>query len=558
MKNRQMHTMLTRAISGILMLTIIMLSLFFYFNASSLLYNDATAQTQDAIMQSAGYIEGYLDKVKSFTDIIAMHPDTVDYLENHGESKSVKALLDLAYNSDERILSMAIISRDGSITSVGNEMQMQTSGDMMDEAWYMEAKNSEQMPALNSTRRTEFTMEKDTWVVSVSREIINDEGTHLGVVLADLDYSFFEDYLKNIPLGESGYAFVVTLDGDVIYHPDASYFMNDEKRQELIAICEAGPGYETTDGLMTFKDNIGHSDWLLVGLTSLENVQTFRSELIFSILLVGSIVLLIGFIIAYYMTQRITSPIKRLQNAMATVEKDWSKVEVEGKGNTEVMALTVQYNEMIDQIKSLMEAIKNSEKQRTKLEIKALQNQINPHFLYNTLETIVWLSEFQDYEKIIKVTKALSKLLRVAFGDEEMLISLAEELTHVTSYLEIQSERYLDMLSYEIQLPDQYANVKVPKLIVQPLVENAIYHGIKEKGEKGTIRVVVEAKDEKLLIHVKDDGKGFETDQLPSEGVGMQNVHQRIQLIYGEAYGLHVASNIKKGSQVTISLPLDD
>lgn len=557
-KLKQMNVQLAMYLILISVFAVVILSVFVFSNISSLLEEDANLQTKEDVNQSAGYIEGYLEKVKGVSDIIAMHPDTIQFIEGKSTSeRAVKALMDLAKGNDERILNITLVVRNGDIITSGESELEITMGDMMEENWYMEAKDSHQMPALTSLRRTELTMEKETWVVSVSREIVNESNEHLGVLLIDIDYNFFEKYLESIPFGQSGYAFIIDIDGQVVYHPDVSYFEDERKKESLVEICELGEGSEN-EGLVTFKTNIGHSKWILVGLSSLDNVERLQKELIKSVFIVGMIVLVVSFLMSIIVSKKLTSPIKTLQRSMITVSENWEPVQIRNSFY-EVENLSRQYNKMITQIKTLLNTIKENEKKMRDFEFRALQNQINPHFLYNTLDTIVWLSEFKETEKVIDVTKALSSLLRVSLKNDK-LVSLEEELNHVSNYLAIQKERYAEALEYEVICDIDKQFYRVPKLILQPIVENSIYHGIKEGSGSG--KVIVEVKLENdLIIIVSDNGRGYDTDEKKDSntigGVGIKNVDQRIKLICGPQYGLEIKSKVGQGTIVTYRLPVN-
>lgn len=563
-KMNQMNVKFAIYLSATTFFAVAFIAVLFYMSASSIVLNDASKQTSDAVVQSGIYIEGYLDKLKSLSDLIAMHPDTIATLvsESGASKKAVQALLDVADDSDERILSIALIAKDGRMMAAGADMLIETSSDMMEKSWYMEAKNSHQMPQLTSLRHTDFTMDKNTWVVSVSREIIDDAGEHLGVLLIDIDYNFIEDYLENLSLGESGYAFIINSNDGVVYHPDVEYFDDDSKLQSLLEIYNAESGYESQMGLLTFKTSIGHSNWNMVGLSSLDNVKFLRRQLVESVILVSTIVIIAGIVGGLIVAKRMTTPIKKLELAMRTVDEDWNNVNIPSESSTEIIELTEQYNVMINKIKILMNEIATNEKQMKKFEIQALQSQINPHFLYNTLDTIVWLAELDETDKVVNVTKSLAHMLRLSLKKDEGHITLKEELEHVRNYLTIQEERYSDELEYHINASFDTALYYVPKLILQPIVENAIYHGIRTDGKIGCIDINVEIKDKHLIITVIDNGKGFDTsDVIKSSkvklgGVGITNVDQRLKLIFGKQYGLKINSEIGKGTTVTYVLPI--
>lgn len=202
-----------------------------------------------------------------------------------------------------------------------------------------------------------------------------------------------------------------------------------------------------------------------------------------------------------------------------------------------------EYNLLLANIQKLTKDIEEKENSKRIFELKALQSQINPHFIYNIFETIIWLIEFEENEKAIEVIKSLGNMLRITLNIDKDFISFKEELEHIKSYLDIQKTRYDDKFEYNITIPSNLYDLKVPKMILQPIVENSIYHGIKNIKEKGLISIESEIVDDTLLIYVKDNGNGL-SDKVENGtklgGIGMKNVDQRIKILCGEEYGIQI------------------
>ena len=217
---------------------------------------------------------------------------------------------------------------------------------------------------------------------------------------------------------------------------------------------------------------------------------------------------------------------------------------------------------MLDQIEQLMEAVKIEEQNVRRYELRALSAQINPHFLYNTLDTIVWMAEFNDSKRVVEVTKSLAQYFRLALNQGHEQISLRDEIDHVRQYLFIQKQRYGDKLQYEIEEDESIADYKLPKLVLQPLVENAIYHGIKEIDRQGMIRVTSAAEEGQLILSIYDNGRGFDVNAsmdatlLRLGGVGLKNVDQRLRLQFGDDYHMEIQSEPDKFTQISLYLPL--
>ena len=220
---------------------------------------------------------------------------------------------------------------------------------------------------------------------------------------------------------------------------------------------------------------------------------------------------------------------------------------------------------MAGRIEKLLINVKEEEKLQHKTQLQLLQAQVNPHFLYNTLDTIIWLVESDKNEQAIKMLGSLSVFFRTALSKGNDIIRLEDEVAHTRSYLEIQQSRYRDIMDYEINLPDDMKEIMVPKLMIQPLAENALYHGVKEKRGKSKIIINCEKiKDDEVLITVKDNGIGMtperleeikkSVDGLSKEGFGLNAVNDRIKLYFGDEYGISIESEYGEGTTVKVHL----
>ncbi len=545
-------------------LSIALIGMIAYYSTSGIILEDRLKSTKASVEQSGQYIEVYLEKLKAQADVIANDGDTIHYLSD-GSLYSKDQVMQMIRNTlatDDALVSIIIVGKNGGILSNEEGLDMSVSSDMMKEAWYVAAINSE-MPVLTSARQQSFTMDKDTWVISISQEVKDHDNENIGVLLIDIKYQVIEDYLGNMNLGEEGYAFIVNDMMDVVYHPDTIYFESEEKRDTLEHIYDKTVGYDKEMGMLTHSYSIQHSNWQLIGLSSLDELAIVRRQLVEILVLAGLLLSGIAVGAGWLMAERISKPIKRLEEAMLDVEEVMEQIEVDEKGCYEVVSLTHHYNKMIETIEGLMEAIKENEGYLRSYEINALHSQINPHFLYNTLDTIVWMAEFNDSEKVIAVTKSLAQFFRLSLSNGQELISLKDEIDHVRQYLFIQKQRYDDQLNYEIIVDSSIDHIDVPKIILQPIVENALYHGIREKGEPGhiTIRVIPDEVHQMLQLVIEDDGVGFDQTAPKKEkvklgGVGIANVDQRLKLYYGDQYGLTINSVVDKGTKVVITLPM--
>ena len=235
---------------------------------------------------------------------------------------------------------------------------------------------------------------------------------------------------------------------------------------------------------------------------------------------------------------------------------------------TELHELTQSLNSMAGRLQDLIDENRREQENLKKSELRALQAQINPHFLYNTLDAIVWLAEAGQSREVIHITRALSDFFRISLSQGKDWIPLSEEIKHLTGYLTIQKIRYRDILDYQIDIPEELGSCQVLKLLLQPLVENAIYHGVKHRRGRGLVRVTGRMEDNWLILEVADNGAGMTDERLmqvrdglsgdggESAGYGLFNVNKRIQLYYSQPQGVWIESRMGEGTAVTLKLPV--
>ncbi len=403
----------------------------------------------------------------------------------------------------------------------------------------------------------------------MSQEIKDVNNSNLGVVLLDIQYKGIEDYLNELQLGSKGYAFILNSKGKLVYHKDPAYFADPDKQAELREISLSKEGFDPSQNLFVYRTKLQNSDWTLVGVNSLDGLQQIRNQLIHSFVFVGLGLLLLIIVVSPLIAKSITRPIYRLEQAMQKMKTGSLEVSVPETGVTEVQGLAQHFNTIVSELQRLMLEIEGKEKALHAYELSVLHSQINPHFLYNTLNTIVWMAEFDDSERVISTTKALAKFFQLSLSGGNELTTIENEINHVTQYLIIQKERYGEKLHYRIYFDPALSEKVIPKIILQPLVENAIYHGIREKGGPGLLEITCSrTEDGNIKFVVKDDGVGFDlnvrghasgdgqSSSLPKlGGVGINNVDGRLKLYYGTEYGITMQSALGKGTTITIVIP---
>ena len=299
---------------------------------------------------------------------------------------------------------------------------------------------------------------------------------------------------------------------------------------------------------------------------SRQQYQDFFVNMIRFSVIAFALILMLCLFLSYYIPLSITRPIRRLTQVTDQVAKGDLTVRSDVTGGLEARVLSDSMNTMIDKINELLEQVKTEQVRLRKAEFELLQSQINPHFLYNTLDAIVWLAEAGEQKKVVSMVGSLSDFFRISLNQGQDILDVREELQHVRSYLEIQQMRYI--LQYEICVPEELYSSRIPKITLQPLVENALYHGIKNKRGKGMIRIDGEMEDSDCILRITDNGRGMTPERLGQvrEGIrnrnaceteiyGLYNVNERIRLNFGEKYGITITSTYGEGTCVTVRLP---
>ncbi|MGA2545482.1 MAG: sensor histidine kinase [Rectinemataceae bacterium] len=419
------------------------------------------------------------------------------------------------------------------------------------------------------------------WVISLVREIRGPEGSALGYIQVDLNYAIIEGLCKDIQLGSSGYVFILDKSGDIVYHPRQQLIYGNLKTERIPELLALREGFLTSevDGreiLYTAKSS-GRTGWIIVVVSYLSEFLAGSQRAIYTFLLLAILCFAVSVFVSSFVSARISRPIEALRRSMQEVEKGNFDMDITVECSNEVYQLARDCDIAVKKVRDLIEQNRKNSEQRRLLELRALQAQINPHFLYNTLDSIIWMVELGENQKAIDVTSSLARFFRLGINRGSEIITIRTEIEYLETYLSIQKTRYKDKLDYEISFQPELYGYRILKLLVQPLVENAIYHGIKNKESPGIVRVYGEKKGGTMLIRVSDDGVGMDSGKLDalrrslvmppdyeakggleasSVGVGVRNVQERIALYFGPEYCLDFESTPGVGTTATIRIPL--
>lgn len=522
----------------VISILIISLMLFsWYKQSSSKLMTYEKEETSQEVKNASIYVASYLEKNKNLASLLAMSAESQNIMDDKTDFKNLKDIIKVSEKSDEFIKKIFLVSENGNIIS-NEKVNLETNKDMKNISWYKKLINSNNMAFASKADFSKISSDSSKNIISISKEIKDKNNKRLGFVVINLSYKFLEDFLSTINFGKDGYVFILSSEEELLFK---SKNMEDFGKKDYEKLLKKRMKPEKMD-FVSSNVFIPNTQWKLVGISFSNAISNLKKQLIESSLILALIVFILTLLVSIFVSKKISKPIIYLIGEIKKTDKKLYKIKSLPQASSEIQILTKEYNNLIDRIFVLTEDIEKKEEQKRTYQVKALQSQINPHFLYNTLDTILWLVEFGENEKAIKVTKNLGMLLRNSLDIDEDFVKLDKEIEHAKNYLDIQKIRYDNKFTYEFIKKIETSSLYVPKLILQPIIENAIYHGIREKKSKSYIKIIVEKNPEYLIIKIIDNGLGpkEKKENIPTKlgGIGMENVNNRIKLLCGEKYNL--------------------
>ncbi|MDU5342666.1 sensor histidine kinase [Anaerococcus vaginalis] len=522
----------------VISILIISLMLFsWYKQSSSKLMTYEKEETSQEVKNASIYVASYLEKNKNLASLLAMSAESQNIMDDKTDFKNLKDIIKVSEKSDEFIKKIFLVSENGNIIS-NEKVNLETNKDMKNISWYKKLINSNNMAFASKADFSKISSDSSKNIISISKEIKDKNNKRLGFVVINLSYKFLEDFLSTINFGKDGYVFILSSEEELLFK---SKNMEDFGKKDYEKLLKKRMKPEKMD-FVSSNVFIPNTQWKLVGISFSNAISNLKKQLIESSLILALIVFVLTLLVSIFVSKKISKPIIYLIGEIKKTDKKLYKIKFLPQASSEIQILTKEYNNLIDRIFVLTEDIEKKEEQKRTYQVKALQSQINPHFLYNTLDTILWLVEFGENEKAIKVTKNLGMLLRNSLNIDEDFVKLDKEIEHAKNYLDIQKIRYDNKFTYEFIKKIETSSLYVPKLILQPIIENAIYHGIREKKSKSYIKIIVEKNPEYLIIKIIDNGLGpkEKKENIPTKlgGIGMENVNNRIKLLCGEKYNL--------------------
>ena len=499
------------------------------------------------------------------------------------EDGDLSPALDLLYeNNRDSLVSIAVFSQEGELVAAAPLQELKNSVSPRWEDWFTQAADKIENLHFSTPHVQNLWADPDQryrWVVSLSRYVELSRGGSMegGVLLVDMSFSGIEQICKDVDLAGSGYLYLIDGSGEIIYHPRQQliYAGLQEENNLAAAGYSDGSHKETFQGSrrqVTVK-TVGYTGWKLVGVVPMESLWDNYGQLVLFVLFVLLFSVFLLVFVNLRLSEWITAPVKKLDRAVKDLEARKENIDFDVGGPYEVEHLSHSLRSMASTMDHLMEDIIQQEEQKRRSELDVLQSQINPHFLYNTLDSVVWMTENGRTQDAVVMLTSLARFFRISLSRGSNVITIGDELEHARHYLTIQKMRYKNKFSASITAAEGVESLYTIKLIVQPVLENAIYHGMAYADGDGEIAVRAFREGDDVIIQVTDNGPGMPEEVVErlldpngpaalagakGSGIGFRNVHQRLRLTFGPAYGLTILSEPDDGTTVRIRLPALD
>ena len=579
MKNKKSYRLQSKLMTyffSLIMVIVIMLDIFFIYKMSEIVEKDTHVYAYEIVKQLGRNIESYIDHMQEVMWMISSQDTSlINQLKEPLNQKAVRKsyFLEEMRNrgSSNGVVSINIFGENGLVLTDSASNAIKDYIDVKQMEWYTKAVEAQGKPVISASHTQNYLKNEGKWVFSLSAAIM-EENKILGIVLIDMSYKNLTDMCNDIQLGEKGYVYIVGQGQEMIYHPKQQLIYSGILQEDLARVMQQEEGSFTEvleDKRLVTVHSLKEVGWRVVGVSYIGELLVSKQEIIIPLIILTLLALVVAFLISKRIVSQTAKPIRELTEHMQEIELGKLGVEIDTQSDTEeIQCLTASFKEMVYKIEGLIEQVEDNQKKLRKSELKVLQSQINPHFLYNSLDTIIWLGEREECEKVVQMTAALARYFRLSLSKGKEVITIYEEVEHVKHYLQIQKIRYASKLTYTIEVSPDIFDEMIVKIVLQPLVENALYHGIKDLEEGGYIRVLGFREGNNIILEVYDNGKGMSREQIknilkaPSStsitkgGVAIKNVHERIQVYFGQDYGLSYESEYGKWTKVRITIPV--
>lgn len=534
----------------------------------------ALENNKQMLEQVSWNLNSYIRKMMNISDFMYYNVIKNKDLTEESIDKEMNLLYE---ENKDYLVSIVCVTEDGAVLAAGPIATRKKSVDLKKQEWFVQA--GEKIENLHFTMPHvqnifESSNYQYAWVISLSRsvELTNVGHTRRGVLLVDMNYSAIEQVFDKANEQNSGYVYLMDRNGEIIYHPrqKAIYSGMVKENSRMASTYEDGTHIENFMGeeRAVVVKTIGYTGWKIVNVTPTSELFRNTIHIGFFMVMICTVTIFLILFGNIFISDRVTEPLRNLEESIRYLEEGHLEEEhIYIGGSHEIRHLGQTITLMVKRMKDLMDKMVREQEDKRKSELDALQSQINPHFLYNTLDSVVWMVECEQYREAISMVKALAKLFRISLSKGNSIITIEDELTHAQNYMSIQQMRYRNKFCVKIDVEPAIRDCITIKLIVQPILENAIYHGMEFMDGEGEITVHGYEKDGDIYIEVSDNGMGIPEETIESlltdksrargkgSGIGLWNVNQRIALYFKGDYGLSIKSELDEGTTVTIHLP---
>lgn len=537
-------------------------TLFFSVSYKNSMFSSAYVTSKQSVAQADETVSNYIFSIKSKLDNLCIETDKCT------DAASLQKVISTAARLEDDIYCVSVYDMQGNVLSNGNDTDENIKDGLMDLSFDKSVySNLKDGYAISQPHVNTLYQNKYPWVVTIAKKEYSNLFSQQVFVAIDFKFSSIAKYIDKVSIGQRGYCYIVNSKGQIIYHPQQQMLFSGLKEENTFEISEL------SDGIHRKKDNIYNissldsCNWKIVGVSFNDEItQAVKSQVAVGLIFALLFSAFMSAVIYFLLSRTVTRPVRRLVASMQKFEKQAETFEYKADMSNvaEFQTLSTSFEHMVLMIQSLVEKVHNEEIVLRKTELKALQAQINPHFLYNTLDSIQWMCEQDNSKDAVKMVGALAKLFRISISHGNEFIAISDELKHAESYLIIQSYRYKNQFTYSFDVDKSVLDCMCNKITIQPFIENAIYHGLDRMVDEGEIKIIVERRGKDIAIIVKDNGLGMTEEQCKavlqkgrsdSKGIGVKNVDDRLKIYFGEEYGITIDSELDVGTTVTIKIP---
>ncbi|WP_312027304.1 sensor histidine kinase [Paenibacillus typhae] len=566
-KLRSIQLIITLSFTAVAVLVAVIVAFMLYNKFAKTAEENANLNMQQIIEQVNYNLELY---VKGMSNIF----DTAEKQITSSASIDSPLLyerMDTLMSSREDLVSVAVFTPQGEyvVGTPGQSMRLNTQ--LLSQSWFTSALKTPDI-SYSAPHIQNLFKGKYTWVVSISKMIQYKQDGELksGILLIDFNFRTIDQLSRQVKLGKRGYAYILDPLGNIVYHPQQQLIYAGLKYENVEPVLEyAYRSYldeSTGEKRFITVRTVKETGWKIVGVAYYDEIVTTKRDLNQFLIWFLAAVILCVIAVSVLLSWLIASPIRKLERTVKQVGDGDLHTPINVSGAYEVEQLSRRFNLMLQRIRQLMDQIIYEQETKRKGELEVLQSQINPHFLYNTLNSVVRLAERGKNDEVITMIQSLSKFFRISLSKGNNIITVQEELDHIRHYLVIQSFRFKNKFRFEIRAQEEVLPLQTIKLILQPIVENALYHGIEMSPDEGLVLITAELQDDLIVIRISDNGIGMSRETLNTilsgggksgsgSGVGVRNVNERIGLYYGREFGLSFESELEEGTTVTIVFP---